>query len=58
MPIAQHLEPVGMIPELLIKIEHVTMRIAFAQYRNESEDVSFKTETLAVGLDHPFTRDL
>ena len=58
MSVAQHSKPLGMIPELFVKIEHVPMRIAFAQDRNEPEDVSFKTETLAVGLDHPFTRNL
>jgi hypothetical protein len=38
VPITQHFEAVGMIQQLPAKIENVSMRVAFAQNRDEAKD--------------------
>ena len=47
-----------MAAQLLAKIKHVTVRITLAEDRDESEYPGLQGETLAVGADQPFTREL
>src|ERR1043166_351600 len=57
-PVAQYLEVIRMGEQLFKKVEHVPMRIALAENRNESENVTLKTITLAVGANQRLARQL
>ena len=46
-----------MIQKLFVKIENVAVRVALAENRNESENVTLKSETFAVRMNHPLARD-
>ena len=44
----------NVLDQLLVKIKHVAVRVAFAQDRDETKNISLKTEALTIGLDQPF----
>src|SRR5262249_4113053 len=47
-----------MAAQLAIEIEHVTVRIALPEYRDESEDPGLKRERFAIGRNQPLTGQL
>src|ERR1700691_1474236 len=49
-PVAQNVEMFGMLGKLPVKIEHVPVRVAFSQDRNEAENVALQSEAFTVGL--------
>ena len=49
---------VGMIQQLPVEIEHVTVRVALAQDGDEAEDKRLKSERRGVGADQTLSGDL
>src|SRR4051812_6386695 len=45
-------------PKFSTEIENMAVRVAFAENRDEAEDVTLETEARAVGLDHAFGSEL
>ena len=48
--VAEDFQVVGMLAQLLVKIEDVAVRVAFAENRDEPENVALETEAFAVGV--------
>src|SRR6266852_18233 len=56
--VPQHLQVPRMFKQLFVEIQHVTVRISFAEDRNEPKDVTLEAKPLAISLNQNFTRDL
>ena len=48
---------IRMFEQLPVKIEHVPVRVALAEDRDEAEDVALESEAFTVRLDEPLARD-
>src|SRR5258708_12070361 len=58
VPIPEHTKTRRILQQLSVEIEYVPVRVTLPENRNEPEDITLKTESLAVRLDHRFTSDL
>ena len=56
--VAEDFQMIGMFGELLIEIEHVAVRVALAENRDEAEDVALESVAFAVGVDEAFAGEL
>src|SRR5438034_1551794 len=53
--VPEYPQPIGMFEQLLIEIEHVAMRVTFAENRNETKDIGFvDVSTLRIGREQSF----
>src|ERR1700689_2704768 len=53
--ITQDSEMIRMLLELLVEVEDMAVRVPLAQDRDEAENVTFESETLAISLNHAFS---
>src|SRR5258708_16558208 len=58
VPIPEHTKTRRILEEVAVEIEYGAGRVTLPENRNEPEDITLKTESLAVRLDHRFTSDL
>ena len=58
LAVAEHAQVIGVLEKLPVKIEDMPVRVAFAEDRDEAEDVALEPEALAIRLNEIFTRDL
>ena len=58
MAVAQHMKMFRMLGKLLVKIEHVPVRVALSQNRYEAKNEALHSEAFAVGLNQAFGSQL
>src|SRR4029453_9005569 len=56
--VAENAQPIRMLKELAVEIENVTMRITFAENRDEPKDIPLEAEAFAIRLDQIFSCNL
>src|ERR1700691_245754 len=57
MAVPEHMEAFGVFGKLLIKIEHVPVRVTLSHDRYESKIVALQAKAFAIGLDQAFRRE-